>query len=102
MLKGGGPIPPLSITHYSLRPLGLDAVAPTQCRPFSDTLNPMLTAFIRFGDGRISTDASHASLAAALRDARAVFWVDIDKPEDEDYAMLDDVFGFHPLAIEDS
>jgi magnesium transporter len=62
----------------------------------------MLTAFIKFGDGRMSTDASPASLAAALRDARAVFWVDIDKPEDEDYAILDDVFGFHPLAIEDS
>ena len=62
----------------------------------------MLTAFIKFGDGRMSTDASPASLAEALRDARAVFWVDIDKPEDEDYAVLDDVFGFHPLAIEDS
>jgi magnesium transporter len=28
--------------------------------------------------------------------------VDIEKPEDEDYAILDEVFGFHPLAIEDS
>lgn len=62
----------------------------------------MLTALIKFGDGRISTDASHDNLAAALRDPKAVFWIDIDKPEDEDYAVLDDVFGFHPLAIEDS
>ena len=62
----------------------------------------MLTAFIKFGDGRVSTDADPKNLAAALRDPRAVFWVDIDKPEDEDYALLDDVFGFHPLAIEDS
>ena len=62
----------------------------------------MLSAFIKFGDGRVSTDATHANLAAALRDPRATFWVDIDKPEDEDYAVLDDVFGFHPLAIEDS
>jgi magnesium transporter len=62
----------------------------------------MLTAFIKFGNGRISTDASPKSLTAALRDPKAVFWVDIDKPEDEDYALLDDVFGFHPLAIEDS
>jgi magnesium transporter len=62
----------------------------------------MLTAFIRFGDGRMSTEAVPASLAAALRDPQAVFWVDIDHPEDEDYALLDDVFGFHPLAIEDS
>jgi magnesium transporter len=62
----------------------------------------MLSAFIKFGDGRISTDASDANLAAALRDPRAVFWVDIAHPEDEDYAKLDDIFGFHPLAIEDS
>lgn len=62
----------------------------------------MLKAFIKFGDGRISTDPSHKNLTAALRDPKAVFWVDIDKPEDEDYSVLDDVFGFHPLAIEDS
>jgi magnesium transporter len=61
-----------------------------------------VTAYIKFGDGRISTDASPQSLSAALRDQRATFWVDIDKPEDEDYALLDDVFGFHPLAIEDA
>jgi magnesium transporter len=62
----------------------------------------MLTAFIKFGDGRVSTDPDPANLAAALRDPGAVFWVDINKPEDEEYALLDEVFGFHPLAIEDS
>jgi magnesium transporter len=62
----------------------------------------MLTAFIRFSDGRLSTDASPQNLSAALRDSHATFWLDMAKPEDEDYALLDDVFGFHPLAIEDS
>ncbi|MGB7160382.1 MAG: magnesium/cobalt transporter CorA [Tepidisphaeraceae bacterium] len=62
----------------------------------------MVSAFIKFGDGRVSDDPSHRNLAAALRDPGAVFWVDIEKPEDEDYAILDEVFGFHPLAIEDS
>src|SRR5688572_1214295 len=61
-----------------------------------------VSAYIKFGDGRISTDGSPANLAAALRDPKAVFWVDMHDPEDEDYALLDDVFGFHPLAIEDS
>jgi magnesium transporter len=61
-----------------------------------------VSAYIKFGDGRISTDASPQNLSAALRDQKAVFWVDMDKPEDEDYALLDDVFGFHPLAIEDA
>jgi len=62
----------------------------------------MLTAFIRFGDNRISTDASDANLAAALRDPKATFWVDMLKPTDEELSKLDDVFGFHPLAIEDT
>jgi magnesium transporter len=62
----------------------------------------MIRAFIKFGDGRVSTDASPQNIAAALRDHGAAFWVDMEKPEDEDYALLDEVFGFHPLAIEDS
>jgi magnesium transporter len=61
-----------------------------------------VSAFIKFGGGRVSDDPSHRNLAAALRDHGAVMWVDIEKPEDEDYAILDEVFGFHPLAIEDS
>ncbi|HEV2294433.1 MAG TPA: magnesium/cobalt transporter CorA [Tepidisphaeraceae bacterium] len=61
-----------------------------------------VSAFIKFGDGRISDDPSHRNLAAALRDPGAVMWIDIEKPEDEDYSILDEVFGFHPLAIEDS
>lgn len=62
----------------------------------------MLTAFIRFGDGRIATQTDAATLSAALRDPAAVFWLDMLKPTDDEYALLDDVFGFHPLAIEDA
>ncbi len=62
----------------------------------------MLTAFIRFGDGRISTDPSIPSLRAALADSGAVFWLDMNEPTDQEYDLLDDVFGFHPLAIEDT
>jgi len=62
----------------------------------------MLTAFIHFADGRVSTDTSPQTLTAALRDPQCRFWVDIEKPSDEEVALLDEVFGFHPLAIEDS
>jgi magnesium transporter len=62
----------------------------------------MLHAFVKFGDGRISTDPDPQVLAAALRDPSAIFWVDILAPTDDDIALLDDVFGFHPLAIEDT
>lgn len=62
----------------------------------------MLTAFIKYGDGTLSTDTSPEALSRALRDERAVFWLDMCKPTDEELGYLDDVFGFHPLAIEDS
>jgi magnesium transporter len=61
----------------------------------------MVSAFIKFEDGTISTDSSPDNLARALRDPKAVFWVDIANPTEEEYGLLDDVFAFHPLAIED-
>lgn len=62
----------------------------------------MLSAFIKFGDGRVSTETDEKTLAAALRDPKAVFWLDMNKPDDMELSLLDDVFGFHPLAIEDT
>lgn len=62
----------------------------------------MIAAFIKWGDGTISTDPSEQSLNRALRDPHARFWVDMEAPTDEELALLDDVFGFHPLAIEDT
>jgi magnesium transporter len=62
----------------------------------------MIMSFIQFGDGRRSTDTDAATLSAALRDPKARFWVDMERPTEEEIALLDDVFGFHPLAIEDT
>jgi magnesium transporter len=33
---------------------------------------------------------------------RKFFWIDIHNPNESDFAILRDVFGFHPLAVEDS
>jgi len=62
----------------------------------------MLTAFILSPDGQVSRETSEQSLAAALRDPQTIFWLDMLAPTDEEIALLDDVFGFHPLAIEDT
>jgi magnesium transporter len=62
----------------------------------------MLTSFIRFGDGQLSTASDPDTLRKALEDTKAVFWLDMNEPTDEEYGLLDDVFGFHPLAIEDT
>lgn len=68
----------------------------------ADIINAMIQAFIRRGDGTLSTEASPDSLNRALRDERSLFWVDMFNPTDEELALLDEVFAFHPLAIEDS
>jgi len=61
----------------------------------------MLSAFIRYSDGHVATATEPADIASAFHDASTQFWLDISAPGDPDYALLDDVFGFHPLAIED-
>jgi len=37
-----------------------------------------------------------------LLGGESFFWLDIDRPDADDYAILRDVFKFHPLAVEDS
>lgn len=60
----------------------------------------MLRTFIRFADGRISLNPD--DLPQALDDKDSTLWLDMNQPTDEELGLLDDVFGFHPLAIEDS
>ena len=38
----------------------------------------------------------------ALLAAGSFFWIDLPRPEEQDFAVLRDVFEFHPLALEDS
>src|SRR5438552_15788693 len=37
-----------------------------------------------------------------LLEGNTFFWVDLYQPNADDYAILRDVFKFHPLAVEDS
>jgi magnesium transporter len=62
----------------------------------------MLRAFIKKPDGSISNDASPEALTAAVRDPKTIFWLDMVKPTEEELFYLDEIFGFHPLAIEDT
>lgn len=47
--------------------------------------------------------ARHADLGSAgwTRDSGATLWLDLEAPTDEELRLLEDPFGFHPLAIED-
>jgi magnesium transporter len=62
----------------------------------------MRTAFILQHDGTVSRDVSIESIGAALRDPASIFWVDIFQPCADDLKLLNDVFKFHPLAVQDS
>ena len=52
--------------------------------------------------GASSTDLSVEEIRASLESGKGTLWVDIDNRKPEQVALLRDVFGFHPLAIEDS
>jgi len=61
----------------------------------------MLNAFVRFGDGQVAHETEPEKIAAVYHDPSAQFWLDIAAPDDSEHALLSDVFGFHPLVIED-
>ena len=50
-----------------------------------------------FGELPLSRDNVERLLASG-----SFFWIDLSRPTDEDFAVLRDVFQFHPLALEDS
>jgi magnesium transporter len=58
-------------------------------------------SFYREPDGVVSRDLSLKELSACVRDGRGPLWVDIDTSARQQLALLEKVFGFHPLAIED-
>jgi magnesium transporter len=51
-------------------------------------------------DGHDHT-ASVAAIVHLLEGSHAVFWLDIQAPDDDDYRVLTDTFKFHQLTIED-
>lgn len=53
-------------------------------------------------DGRLRRDLSIAELASVIRGGPGELWVDMTVTSRQCVAMLDNVFAFHPLAIEDA
>ena len=53
-------------------------------------------------NGAFHDNLSTTALREALIASDSVVWLDIQDPDGEDVALLGEVFGFHPLAIEDA
>lgn len=51
--------------------------------------------------GELRQWLSEEEIARALAEGRSL-WVDLDSGDDEQWRLLEDVFHFHPLAIEDT
>ncbi|MFN0073278.1 MAG: magnesium/cobalt transporter CorA [Chloroflexota bacterium] len=56
---------------------------------------------IVYRDGAITKLADSAAIAAALEQKDSLVWVDMQSPDESDYAVIRDDFQFHPLAVED-
>jgi magnesium transporter len=52
-------------------------------------------------EGMSQARADRTSVESYLRSGE-FFWLDLHEPTEEDYRVLREVFGFHPLAVEDS
>jgi magnesium transporter len=59
-------------------------------------------SFYKEPGGVVSHDLSLKELSACVKDGRGPLWVDIDTSVRPQLALLEKVFGFHPLAIEDA
>ena len=62
----------------------------------------MHTLLVPGGKQAADSETSPDQLVKLLTGPDALIWLDIEAPTDEDAALLTDVFGFHPLAVEDA
>jgi magnesium transporter len=68
--------------------------------PVRETRLPL--SWIHAADGTMRRDRPIAELAEAIADPTSTIWVDIDIGQPSQVALLEHLFKFHPLAIEDT
>ncbi len=63
----------------------------------------MIRILYRHTSGALVHELPLEQLASAMRDTNALVWVDMLNPAPEEQKkILDDIFNFHPLAVEDT
>jgi magnesium transporter len=60
-----------------------------------------MTAFLLDADGEKLERVDRAAIESRVS-AGGFFWLDLESPDEDEFALLQSVFRFHPLAIEDS
>ena len=61
-----------------------------------------LRSWYRTPEGQLQQDLPPRELAAARSSGAGQLWVDLDISDQHQVACLENVFGFHPLAVEDT
>jgi magnesium transporter len=60
-----------------------------------------VTAFLLDVDGQELERVDRAAIESRVSRGE-FFWLDLESPDEDEFALLHDVFDFHPLALEDS
>jgi len=61
----------------------------------------MLT-IVHDGDGKTLHSQDTGLIPKLMADATRSFWVDLEAPTEDDFTLLDSLFHFHPLSVEDA
>lgn len=69
-------------------------------KPAADTSRPVV--FYVDAEGKLRRELSVSELAEVIRSGKGELWVDMRVGSRQCSAMLDNVFAFHPLAVEDA
>lgn len=69
-------------------------------KPVADTSRPAILYVD--ADGKLRRDLSISELAEAIKTGKGELWVDMRVSSRQCIGVLDNVFAFHPLAIEDA
>ena len=75
--------------------------APARVEQSARNLN-QARAYVLDANGELERGLSPREIAERVRSGNGAVWVDIDSSNRHQYALLEKVFGFHPLAIEDT
>lgn len=61
----------------------------------------MITSYYYTSGGALKQNLDEDDMRAAVRSGEGLLWVNLQKPTPDETFVLDEAFGFHPLAIED-
>jgi Mg2+ and Co2+ transporter CorA len=87
-------------TTTDLRPAGLGGERSNGQAPPRPRSGPTICQ-VSHDRGSAEMHFSRETVAELLAGG-GFFWLDLDRPEADDFEILREVFGFHPLAVEDS